>query len=134
MMADSQQALRDYVRHWYEVFPRGDAAAMAALYTDDARLMLANLPRVQGSKAIGAMIGSFPSYAEMNCRHEVTDVDMLSDNLAVVTGSAWVDVTPRDGSAPSRDASRFVMVMKRDPDSGDWRCHYDVSQHTPDVS
>ncbi|MBY0520529.1 MAG: SgcJ/EcaC family oxidoreductase [Sphingomonas sp.] len=133
-MTDPQQVLRDYVHHWYEIFPRGDAAAMAALYTDDARLMLANLPRVQGKKAIGAMLGAFPGYAQMDCRHEVTDVDMLTDDLAVVTGSAWVDVTPRDGSAPSRDASRFVMVMKRDPEDGNWRCHYDVAQPAPDVS
>lgn len=130
-MTSHQQALRDYVDHWYEIFPAGDAAAMAALYTDDARLMLTGLPAVTGAKAIGAMLAAFPGYAELVTRHEVTDVDVLTDDLAVVTGSAWVDVRPRDGSAASRDASRFVMVMKRD--GGAWRCHYDVSQHTPDV-
>jgi uncharacterized protein (TIGR02246 family) len=133
-MADPRQELETYVRHWYEIFPAGDAAALAALYTPDARLLLANLPRATGNQAIGAFLAGFTRYADLNCRYQVTDVDLIDNDLAVVTGSAWVDALPKAGGAPIKDASRFLMVMKREPSSGKWLCHYDMSQHTPDVS
>ncbi len=131
-MADDVQALTDFVDRWYSVFATGDVAALSALYTPDARLMLANLPAVTGAEAIGAMLGSFTRHVDMAIRHAVADVDLLGDDLAVVTGAGWVESTPKGGGEVHRDASRFVMVMHRDPQAG-WRCHYDVSQPTPDV-
>jgi len=133
-MSDANTELRKYVDAWYSVFPKGDAAAMSALYTVDARLLLANMAGVRGSKAIGDFVGSFPRYADMNSRFEVTDVDLLSPDIAVVTGAAWVTSKPKSGGDAVQDASRFVMVMKKDPATGTWLCHYDISQHTPDVS
>jgi uncharacterized protein (TIGR02246 family) len=132
-MADVRGELETYVKRWYEIFPAGDAALLAALYTPDARLLLANLPRAAGNQDIGAFLAGFTRYATLDCRYEVTDVDVIGDDLAVVTGSAWVDALPKTGGAPIKDASRFLMVMKRSPTSGEWLCHYDMSQHTPDV-
>lgn len=132
-MADPKSELAAYVDHWYEVFPTGDAPALAALYTPDARLLLADLPRVVGHQAIGAFLASFTKYADLNCRHQVSHVDLLADDLAVVTGAAWVEAKPKTGAPSMKDASRFLMVMKREPDSGRWLCHYDMSNRTPDI-
>ncbi|MEM8987409.1 MAG: SgcJ/EcaC family oxidoreductase [Pseudomonadota bacterium] len=133
-MTDQKQELKDYVEKWYAVFPKGDAEAMSSLYTEDARLLLANLPKVVGASAIGDFLGSFPTHADMDCRYEVTDIDFLTDDIAVVTGSGWVESKPKAGGDAVHDASRFLMVMKKDSVSGKWRCHYDASQHTPDVA
>jgi uncharacterized protein (TIGR02246 family) len=131
-MADTKQQLIDFVDRWYAVFPSGDAAALAALYTPDARLMLANLPAVVGAEAIGAMLASFAAYADMKIRHHVSDVEEIAEGLAMVTGGGLVELTVRGTGATMQEASRFVMLMKRDND-GRWLCHYDVSQPTPDV-
>lgn len=132
-MADPRSDIKAYLDHWYRVFPAGDAAALAAMYTPDARLLLADLPRASGNQAIGAFLAGFARYASLECRHEVLDVDPIGPDLAVVTGAAWVVATPRSGGDAVKDASRFLMVMKRDRDSGRWLCHYDMSHHTPDV-
>ncbi|MEY2756629.1 MAG: SnoaL-like domain [Pseudomonadota bacterium] len=132
-MADAHRELEDYVHDWYANFPRGDAEAMGALYTNDARLFLANLPGATGREVVGKMLGSFPRYVDLACRYEVNDIDVLSHDIAIVTGRAWADATPKGGGETTTDASRFVMVMKRDPDTKKWLCHYDISQHSPDV-
>lgn len=130
-MADARQELKDYVRDWYARFADGDS--MEALYTEDARLFLADIPGARGSAAIGKMLGGFARYVDMRCRHQVNDIDLISDEVAVVTGSAWADATPKGGGETTTDVSRFVMVMKRCRETKRWLCHYDVSQHSPDV-
>lgn len=131
-MANAKQELVDYVDQWYEIFPAGDAAAIAALYTDDARLMLANVPAQHGAASIGAMLAAMANYADTTIRHEVTDVELLTDDLALVTGAARATSVIKGSGAEHKDASRFFMVMKKGGD-GIWRCHYDLSQPTPDV-
>ncbi len=130
----AKRQLEEFVRRWYEEFPKGDVAEMANFYTDDARLFLTGLKGVNGKQAIGELIATMPKHLEMKCEHKVTDVDMLSDDLAVVTGIGWVESVPRAGGDTIFDASRFIMVMKRDAQTGEWRSHYDISQHTPDAS
>jgi len=132
-MADPKQELQAYVEQWYTLFPSGNAAAMAALYTPDARLLLANLPAVSGNKAIGRFLSALAGYADMTCRHEVSDIDLIGDDTAIVTGAGWVDSRPRAGGDVIKDASRFLMVMRREPGNRRWLCHYDMSQHTPDI-
>jgi len=132
-MQQVREQLEAYVRNWYEIFPRGDGAAMSALYAKDARLYLANLPGVRGANLIGKTLGSFPRYVDLNCKFEVTDVELLAENVAIVTGVAWAETTPKGGGETSTDASRFLMVMTRDPDKKQWLCQYDMSQHSPDV-
>jgi uncharacterized protein (TIGR02246 family) len=132
-MTDAKRQLIDYIDNWYKEFPNADAAALAALYTKDARLMLANLSAQRGSAAIGAMLAAMAGYADSSIRHEVTDVEMLTDDLALITGSAWATSIIKSTGAEHKDASRFFMVMKKGQD-GIWRCHYDLSQPTPDVA
>lgn len=131
-MATTKQQLIEFVDNWYAIFPSGDAASLAALYTPDARLMLANLPAVNGAEAIGAMLASFGAYAELAIEHHVSEVEEIAEGMAMVTGGGLVELTVRATGEKSREASRFVMLMKRDSD-GRWLCHYDLSQPTPDV-
>lgn len=130
-MTQAEIELRDFVESWYDEFPNGNAKAMAARYTDNARLYLANLPGVRGSAAIGELLAAMGSTFNMEIEHEVTDVDVLTENLAVVTGSALAKSRLKSGGDEIRDASRFVMVMERR--DGEWRSIYDISQPTPDV-
>lgn len=132
-MSQLVQELNDFVDRWYDVFPKGDAAAMSDLYTENARLMLASMPAVRGSKAIGDFLGGFPTHVDMDCAYEVTDIDIQTDNIAVVTGASWNESKPKAGGDTIYDAAQFVMIMHKD-ESGAWRCHYDISQYTPDVT
>ncbi len=129
---DLEQAMRAYVARWYEVFPRADAGAMAEFYTQDARLHLAGLPGLRGREAIARFLASMAGAVDMVIRHEVTEVESLGSDFSLITGSAWVTSTPKAGGQPIKDASRFIMVMRRETD-GVWRCSYDASQQTPDV-
>lgn len=129
---DVKQELIEYIDEWYKTFPAGDVEALSALYTDNASLMLANVPAQYGAKAIGAMLSAMANYAQSSIRHEVTNVELLTDNLALVTGAAWATSVIKGTGVNHKDASRFFMVMKKGDDDK-WRCHYDLSQPTPDV-
>lgn len=130
---DARQELLAYIDHWYAVFPQGNADQLAALYTPDARLMLADLPAQKGSAAIGALLAAMAGYADMSITHAVTDIEVLGDDLALVTGSSLAVSKIRKSDEERKDASRFFMVMQKG-DDGQWRCHYDLSQPTPDVA
>ncbi len=131
-MEAEEKALRAYIDTWYEDFPEGDADRMAAHYTADARLYLANLPGMRGRDAAGSLLAQMAAALGMDIDYKVTDVDMLTDDFAVVTGEALSKSTPKAGGDVIKDASRFVMVMERK--DGKWMSRYDISQPTPDVA
>ncbi len=130
--SDLDVEMRAYVARWYDAFPNADADAMADFYTEDARLYLSGLPGVRGRDAAARFLARMAGAVDMVIRHEVTDVERLGGDVALITGSAWVVSTPKAGGPPIKDASRFIMVVRREAD-GAWRCSYDASQHTPDV-
>jgi len=132
-MTDGRDALVGYVARWYETFAVGDAAAMSALYSENARLYLSNLPGVRGRAAIGTFLAGMAQYAELDCRHQVTDVEFKPDDMAVVTGTSQVVVKPRGGGETIRESSRFLMLMEKDRASGAWLCSYDMAQPVPEL-
>lgn len=133
-MGEPDDDLRDFVGRWYAAFERGDAGAMAELYAPDARLYLANLPAFRGRPAAQGLIAAMVGHSEMTCRHEVTEIDLRSDRIAVIAGFGWVTARPRDGGEAVREASRFLMVLERDGPGAPWLCVYDMSQPTPDAA
>jgi ketosteroid isomerase-like protein len=73
-----QAAIRGAAHVWYEAFNNGDAAAVAALYADDAVLAAPNVPAVKGNAAIRDLIA--------------TDIDTFRSSGLTVTQGATSDV------------------------------------------
>jgi ketosteroid isomerase-like protein len=107
-----QTAIRDAEHAWYQAFNRGDAAAVAAFYADDAVLAAPDVPAVKGTAAIRDLIakdiGTFHSSGLTVAEGATSDVGVSGD-VAWQSGT-WV-VTDKNG-APV-DAGKGLTIFQR---------------------
>ena len=98
---------------WTQAYLAKDAAALAALYTDDAILAMPNAPRVTGREAIAA------AYAAVFTQASPTTNDVTIDRLEVaqsgdfayVVGTYGGTSTMADGSSMA-DTGKYTAVLK----------------------
>jgi len=114
--AAASQALRAEVTRLNEemmaAFQRGDRAAVARFYADDARIVGPRRQVVQGREAIDRYWASVGSPAQW--RLEVVEVGG-SANEAYQLGVSTLTSPRRDGT-PDTYTCDFVVIWKRQPD------------------
>jgi uncharacterized protein (TIGR02246 family) len=101
---------------WLEAFNGGDAAGVAACYTEDARFMPPNLETITGRAGIEAFVKEFIA-ANAHLDFEQVALHDTGD-LGVFVGRYELDVRP-DGADPQHDSGKFIEVWTRQPD-GSW--------------
>ncbi len=118
-----RQAIEDFNARYVEAFNRGDAAALAAFYTEDATMLPPNSPAVRGKQAIEA---DYKHVFATGVRNLSLDtVEVSSDgNLAYHVGTYSVDVPSKDGTT-MRDTGKEVDIYKRQAD-GSWKLHVET--------
>ncbi len=100
-------------------FKRGDAAALASLYTAQAQLLPANSDFVKGAEAIR---GFWQGVFDMGLRQavlETVEVEAHGDT-AIEVGRYTLIVG--DGSVA--DTGKYVVIWKND--GGTWKLHRDI--------
>jgi uncharacterized protein (TIGR02246 family) len=105
-------------RAFIAAFLRGDSAAVAALYTDDAQVMGPGSPVASGRAAIAAFWQGSIDSGIQNVELRTADVVTAGD-LAAETGT--VVLVDKDGK-PSQ--ARYVVVWQRT--DGRWLMHRDI--------
>lgn len=103
---------------WQEAWASDDAAALAALYTEDALLVLPGGAVLRGRDAIEEHFDSMlPSWGSV--RASMVDFD-ASGEMALVGGSYhFAEQVQGDGMGPTRIAGLHVTVLMQS--SGSWR-------------
>ncbi len=100
----------------------GDAAGIAALYTEDATVYPPNAKTVTGTAAIEEFWGAFPPGVE-NLTLNTLDVGGAGD-VAYEIGEYSLTV-PEEGGEPTADRGTYVIILKRDAD-GSWKYYADI--------
>jgi uncharacterized protein (TIGR02246 family) len=95
-------------------FSRGDAAAIAAFYTDDAVVMPPNSKMIKGRKAIEEFWKGAMGMGVRSIQLDTLDVQSGTD-LAYEIGNATMIIQPQGGKAAT-DTVKYVVVWKRQPD------------------
>lgn len=106
-----------------EAVRQGDAAALAALYTDDATLLPPDSEMIKGKQGIEAFwSGGF----QMGIKDVVlTTVDVFgSGDLAYEIGKANITIQ-LEGQEPIEQKGKYVVVWKQAAD-GLWKLHVDI--------
>ena len=107
-----QTAIRGAEHAWYQAFNSGDAAAVAALYADDAVLAAPGVPAVKGTAAIRDLIakdiGTFRSSALTVTEGATSEVGVSGD-VAWQSGT-WV-VSDKNGATV--DVGKALTIFQR---------------------
>lgn len=107
-----------------ETFIAGDAAAAAALFADDAVLMLPGVDQISGKAAIQQALASFFSFViYRSIQANVQEVQFFGD-YALEMGTTVM--TYEAGGQTFTDRGKYLVAWQRQP-SGEWKIHRDVS-------
>lgn len=118
-----RKAIEETNAKWAEAFNQGDAAAVAAQYTDNATLMPPNNEIIHGTEGIQQF---WSGAIQMG----VTDVTLTtvdlegSGNLAYEIGKYSLAIQP-EGQEIMKDAGKYIVVWKRRVD-GTWKLQADI--------
>lgn len=123
--------IRDHIatvnRAFSEAVARGDAEAMAAVYTDDAVVLPPGGPPVEGREAIAEL------FRGMLAETALAAIDLESREVRVEGGTAYevgrAHLTFRNAEAETTTTAKYVVIWKR-TDEG-WRWHVDIWNEDP---
>lgn len=119
---DAAKAVIDEIRAKYIAAENsGDAAALAALYTDDGIYMPSNMPASKGPAAIQATYEQM--FAQLTFQSAATPASVeVAGDWAFEQGSFKSTMTPKAKGKPMEDTGKYVVVSRK-TDAG-WKVHY----------
>ena len=117
------QVISDINRQIVDALRRGDAAAFAALYTDDARLLPPNSPTLTDRQAIEAFWQGVIDLGISDVTLDTVQIEELGDT-AIEVGTYTLDIQPPGGDA-AKDVGKYVIIWKRQAD-GAWKLAVDI--------
>ncbi len=111
-----------------EALERGDAKALAAMYTPDAIVFPPESEMVKGREAIEEFWKATRASGVKSASLTTLDVGWSGD-IAYETGKVALTVQP-EGKEPTTVAAKYVVVWKRQAD-GSWKLHRDIWNSVP---
>ena len=122
-MDDVREIIKNTNLKFAEIFKRGDAAGVAALYTADARLMPPGAPSLSGTEAITAFWQAAMNQGIKAATLETIDVETSGGALATEIGQFKLSMeSPRGGQV--EQTGKYIVLWKND--SGTWKLHADI--------
>jgi uncharacterized protein (TIGR02246 family) len=112
-----------------DAFNRGDTAAIAAMYSDDAIAFPPDSDLVQGRSAIEALWKTTRDSGMKDLAFTVLDVQSSGD-LAVEVGKADFKIQAANQAESSSQTVKYVVVWKRQRD-GAWKLFRDIWNGMP---
>jgi uncharacterized protein (TIGR02246 family) len=107
-----------------DAFNQGNAAAIAAHFTEDALLMAPDKPILKGKAAVQTYYQHIFDEYETSLKSYYEEVK-VSGQLAYGRGFAEVVLTPKRGGKTITSTSKYINIMKREAD-GTWKTTHDI--------
>jgi ketosteroid isomerase-like protein len=123
-MIGIRQAIEAANSKFGEAVRKGDGAAIAALYSEKAKLLPPGSEMIQG----GAGIQAFWSGAiKMGVRDAVltTEEVLGMGDLVCEVGKYDLTIKPEGGQGTAKDIGKYLVVWK-EPSEGDWKILVDI--------
>lgn len=125
---DVRQAIEQVNASFVEAFKAGDAATIASLYTETARMLPPDATEVAGREAIQNLWQSWIDDGLKDLTLEAVDVEASGD-LAYEVGLFSLQA-PAENDAMVTAGGNYVVVWKRGAE-GQWRLHVDTWNDAP---
>ena len=111
-----------------EAFARGDAKALAAMYTSDAIAFPPESEMIRGNEAIGEFWKATRDSGVQSAALTTVDVGRSGD-VAYEVGTVSLTIRPA-GKEQTTALAKYVVVWKRQTD-GSWKLHRDIWNSFP---
>ena len=111
-----------------DAFARGDAKALAAMYTPDAIAFPPDSDMVHGNEAIGEFWKATRDSGVQTAALTTVDVSRSGD-VAYEVGKVSLTIQPA-GKELTTAVAKYVVVWKRQAD-GSWKLHRDIWNSVP---
>ena len=115
--AEDLQALNAVSRQFVDAINRGDAAAVAALFTEEGKRLPPNREMVVGRESIQSSIQAALDAGLGDVRITVIELSVSGD-MAHEVGEYTSTTQPEEGEAISH-SGKYVAIMKRE--NGSWK-------------
>jgi uncharacterized protein (TIGR02246 family) len=122
-MEEIRETIRNTNLKFAEAFKRGDAAAVAALYTSDARLLPPEAPMMTGTEAIKNFWQGAMNLGIKEATLETLDVESSGDNLACEIGKFTLSIEAPGGERTAQ-MGKYIVLWKND--GGTWKLQADI--------
>jgi uncharacterized protein (TIGR02246 family) len=120
-----RKAVEEGNRKFRAAVERKSYADMAALYTDNAKLLPPDAPIVTGRKAIESFWKeAVPALGLVSATLKTLDLEVAGDDTAYEVGEAHLK------TAKGQATAKYVVVWRRGED-GTWRLHRDIWNSMP---
>ena len=118
-----KEATKETNTQFIEAVKRKDAAGMAAVYTDDARVLPPNSPMVSGRQAIKDFWQNFLNMGVSAATLATVSLEEKGDT-AIEVGAYTLEIKP-EGGQTMKDEGKYVVIWKRQAD-GSWKWDVDI--------
>ena len=109
-------------RQFEEAIARGDAAACAEVYTDDAKILPPDSPALTGKQAAQGLWQGILDMGVKGVSLQTLELEEMGD-IAVERGAATIDIQGEVGQTIQASA-KFIVMWKLQAD-GTWKWHWD---------
>jgi uncharacterized protein (TIGR02246 family) len=123
-----RDAIEQADAQFVEAYKDGDAAAIATLYTETAKVLPPDATEVTGREAIQSLWQSYLDAGLKDLTLATTKVES-DGNLAYEIGDFTIQVPAEDKSMVTATGN-YLQLWKHDTD-GNWRLHVDTWNDTP---
>ena len=121
-MENAQAAIKTMNQKFMDAFKRGDAAGIAALYTDEAKLLPPGNQMTTGREAIKSFWQGAMNKGIKEANLETVGIEAGGD-LAYEIGRFALAVQPESGERTTL-TGKYVVVWKKQ--AGAWKLHADI--------
>lgn len=128
-LAAARVAIAAANKSWDDNYLKGDAAAVAAIFTEDAASLPPGRPTIRGRAAIEADIKAELDSTKYTASVDTTDELIAAGEYVVEIGS-WSSKGTFKSGKPTNEGGRWMAVWKRDA-TGAWKTYRVVGNHAP---
>ena len=113
------QAILDFEQTVFDAQIAGDFDAWLSSFTEDAIVMVPNLPALNGKQAIGQWNAPIFEQFDLHEESDEREVEVAGDWAYIRAHWTWT-LTPKRGGEVVRDTGNSIWILHRQPD-GSWK-------------
>jgi uncharacterized protein (TIGR02246 family) len=121
-MEDARSLIDSVNQNFMDAFSRADAAGIAALYTEDTKLLPPGFPMMTGKEAVQSFWQGAINSGVTEAKLETLELESQG-NLASEIGRFTLTVQLQ-GSETTTMTGKYVVVWKKQ--DGSWKLHIDI--------